>query len=83
MELSKKTTILFSPETNRSLTEIASRKGMSLGGLVREACTRAYGIVDSDARQSAVDALFALSLPVADVDQMKRESVPDAATLMP
>jgi len=82
MELSKKTTILFSPETHRRLSELASRRGMSLGGLVREACLQVYGIVDSEARVTAVDALFALELPIDSVEQMKRESVPDAASLM-
>lgn len=44
MELSKKTTILFSPETHERLTELAARRGVSLGELVRDACVAQYGI---------------------------------------
>jgi hypothetical protein len=43
MELSKKTTILFSPDTHARLTALAARRGTSLGDLVREACVAQYG----------------------------------------
>ena len=75
MELSKKTTIRFSPELHRRLSEHAARRGVGLGELVREACTRTYGIVDSVTRLDAVAALGALRLPVGDTASMKRESV--------
>lgn len=83
MELSKKTTILFSPESHRRLSELAERRGVSLGALVRDACASAYSIVDQEDRVSAVRALATLHLPVGSPMEMKRESVPDAATLMP
>lgn len=83
MELSKKTTILFSPELHRRLSEYAARRGVSLGELVREACTLTYGIVDSATRLNAVAALGALRLPVGDTASMKRESVADPADLLP
>ncbi len=83
MELSKKTTILFSPETHQRLTELAERRGKSLGELVREACVAQYGLVDTDARVAAAAALSALSLPVGTPHSMKAESVPDADALMP
>ena len=83
MELSKKTTILLSPELHERLTELAARKGKSLGELVREACVMQYGMVDIDTRVAAVAALSALSLPVASPRDMKQESVPSPQALMP
>lgn len=83
MELSKKTTILFSPEFHRRLTEYAARRGVSLGELVREACTLTYGLVDTATRVNAVAALGALRLPIGDPSTMKHESVPNPADLLP
>jgi predicted DNA-binding protein len=83
MELTKKTTILLSPESHRRLTDLASRRGVSLGVLVREACATVYGIGDDVARTTAATALASLHLPVGTVAAMKRESVPDADTLLP
>jgi predicted DNA-binding protein len=83
MELSKKTTILFSPELHRRLSRLAARRGSSLGELVREACEARYGVVGSDARLEAAEALAALHLPVGSPGKMKRESQPDADALPP
>ena len=83
MELSKKTTILFSPDTHERLTALAARRGTSLGELVREACMAQYGLVDTDTRVAAAQALAALSLPVGSPRDMKQESVPSARALMP
>ena len=83
MALSTKTTILFSPDSHRRLTDLAERRGMSLGELVREACAVAYGSVDAEARVGAVASLAALHLPVGTPRDMKRESVPDAGKLLP
>ena len=80
MELSKKTTILFSPESHLYLTRIAAQRGVSLGELVREACALAYGDVDQRASIGAVGALAAMALPVGTPDAMKRESVPSIGT---
>src|ERR1700674_5322955 len=41
--LTKKTTILLSPELHERLTRLAQQKGTSLGELVRSACKREYG----------------------------------------
>jgi predicted DNA-binding protein len=76
MELSKKTTILLSPAAHERLTDLAARRGVSLGQLVREACVQQYGLVDQDTQLAAVSALNALSLPVGSAREMKRESVP-------
>jgi len=83
MELSKKTTILCSPETRQRLTRLAERRGTSLGELVREACVAQYGLVDTDARLEAAAALAALSLPVGTPQAMRAESVPAPDAVMP
>ena len=76
MELSKKTTILLSPDLHEHLTRTARARRQSLGELVREACEAQYGRVSGEDRARAVDELRHLSLPVASPGKMKRESVP-------
>ena len=83
MELTKKTTVLFSPELHARLTEFAAKRGVSLGELVREACVHTYGLVDTDARANAVASLGALRLPVSDPVIMKKESMPHPDALLP
>ena len=83
MELSKKTTILFSPELHERLTRLAERRGTSLGNLVREACQAQYGLVSAEERIKAVQELGGLSLPVAEPSELKRQSVPDPDDLLP
>jgi predicted DNA-binding protein len=80
MELTKKTTILLSDTGHRRLSELAERRGVSMGALIREACAQVYGIVDDDERLSAAGALSALSLPVGTPEAMKWESVPSIGT---
>ena len=76
MELSKKTTILLSPDLHAHLTRTARARRRSLGQLVREACEVQYGRVSGEDRLRAVDELRRLSLPVGSPRQMKQESVP-------
>ena len=76
MELSKKTTILLSPDLYEHLTRTARARRKSLGQLVREACEAQYGSVTREDRRHAVDELRRLSLPVASPRTMKQESVP-------
>lgn len=83
MELTKKTTILFSPELHRRLADLAARRGRSMGDLVREACEIQYGIVGSSEQIAAVAALAQLGLPVDSPAAMKQESVPDPTALLP
>lgn len=78
MELSKKTTILFSPELHRRLSSLAAGRGVSLGELVREACEARYGVIGGPARGEAVRALASLGLPVASPSEMKHQSQPSA-----
>ena len=83
MELSKKTTILLTPDLHTRLTRLARQRGVSVGELIRTACERQYGLVSEELRSDAVRQLAALDLPVADPQAMKRESVPDAGDLLP
>jgi hypothetical protein len=76
MELSKKTTILFSPELHQRLSEVAARRGMSLGGLVRTACEKVYARPSREERLAAVRKLTAMRLPVAHPRRMKQQAVP-------
>jgi hypothetical protein len=74
MELSKKTTILFSPRLPHRLAQIAAQRRTSIGELVRSACERQYGLVAADEdRFAAARALARSRLPVADVRAMKEE----------
>ncbi len=83
MELSKKTTILFPPDLHDRLLKLAAERGVSLGSLVREACVSRYGHVSSEDRLAAAEELSGLSLPVGDVHEMKRESVPEPEDPLP
>jgi hypothetical protein len=78
MELSKKTTILFSPDLYDQLAALALKKKSSVGELVREACRRQYGRESRDERLAAVAALSALTLPVGSPEEMEQESIPSA-----
>ncbi len=83
MELTKKTTILFSPELHRRLADLAARRGRSMGDLVREACEIQYGVIGSREQLAAVGELSRLALPVSTPAEMKRQSVPDPDALLP
>ena len=83
MELVKKTTILFSAQQHALLTQLAQQRGVSLGYLVRKACEVHYSAVSPETRLQAGKALGELSLPVADVATMKRQSIPGPKGEMP
>ena len=83
MELSKKTTILFSPALHNRLSKLAAQRHISLGELVRSACETQYGRFSTESRLEAVRELAELSLPVADIRTMKEQSVPSAEALCP
>lgn len=74
---------MLPPELHDHLERVAEQRGISLGELVRHACETQYGVVSEETRLAAVRELAALSLPVGDPDQMKRESVPGAEDLLP
>lgn len=81
MELSKKTTILLSPDMHARLSELAATRKTSIGELVRRAVADQYGLVDREARIRAARRMGELSLPVGDVGQIKRESMPEPKEL--
>lgn len=76
MELTKKTTILFSPDLHQRLARLAEQRRTSIGDLVRTAVEQQYGLVSPEERLEAVSALGELALPVGSPEQMERESVP-------
>jgi hypothetical protein len=57
------------------LVEVARQRGVSLGELVRSACEAQYGVASKEERLRAVERLRRLSLPVASVKSMKRQSL--------
>lgn len=75
MELSKKTTILLSPDLHQRLMRLAAARQVSLGELVRQACEKQYALADVQQRQDAVRALQRMQLPVSDPREMKLQSV--------
>jgi len=83
MELSKKTTILFSPQLHNRLAQLASEKHVSLGELVRSACEKEYGLYSDETRLNAVRRLAKLDLPVDETCTMKEQSVPTPEDLSP
>ncbi len=83
MELTKKTTILFTPELHERLARLAVQRGVSLGELVRLACESQYGLATREERLAAVRDLAALDLPVGTPEEMARESVPTPEDLLP
>lgn len=82
MELTKKTTILFSPALFDYLTTLAKQRRVSVAELVRSACEAQYGFVDPIERLEAVEQLGALGLPVASPSKLKQQSVPTAEQLL-
>ena len=83
MELSKKTTILFPPDVHERLSQLAEKKGISLGELVRRACESQYRVTTLEGRLEAARAIAALSLPVGECREMKQQSVPSPEELLP
>ncbi|MCP3994338.1 MAG: hypothetical protein GY722_04620 [bacterium] len=81
--LTKKTTILFSPDLHDRLSRLARQRGTSLGVLVREACQQQYGLFPEEERLDALRDLAALELPVGPPDEMKREATPNPEDLLP
>lgn len=77
VEVSKNTTILFSPELHAHLARLAAQRATSLGELVRSACVRAYGASSPSDRLAAVTELVGLAMPIGSPQQMEAESVPE------
>ncbi len=76
MELSHKTTILFSEDQFSSLKHMAKAKRKSIGELIRSACEQVYASGNRLEAKNAVLDLEKLNLPVATtVQEMKIEQV--------
>ena len=75
MELTKKTTILFSPRLYGQLARLAEQRHSSVGKLVREACQTQYSLSTPGERLELVSELAGLCLPVGTPEEMERESV--------
>jgi predicted transcriptional regulator len=73
--LTKRVQILLSPEQFSRLQEIAKTEGESLGALIRKALEEVYLEREQQDRLAAVREMAALRLPVADWEQMERESI--------
>ena len=74
-KLTKRVQVLLDPFQYQRLEEIARQRDRSVGALIRDAIDQAYLQNAVDERLGAVQALAAMQLPVADWDQMERESV--------
>jgi predicted DNA-binding ribbon-helix-helix protein len=72
--LTKRVQVLLEPFQYQRLEEIARQRDRSVGALIREAIDQTYlqGAVKD--RLAAVRVLAAMQLPVADWEQMERES---------
>ena len=67
--------VLLSPEQLTRLRAIAQAQDESLGALIRKAVEEVYLRHEQEARLEAVQRMAALSLPVADWEEMERDSV--------
>ena len=74
MALTARVQVLFDPSQVARLQTIAESEGRSVGALIRDAVERTYLDGDRSDRLAAVERMAALSLPVADWEQMERES---------
>ena len=71
----KRVQVLLSPQQLQRLQDIADARGESVGALIRQAVDMVYLKGDHERRRDAVRRMAAMSLPVADWEQMERESI--------
>jgi predicted DNA-binding protein len=71
----KRIQVLVAPDQLERLRAVARRQGRSVGALVREAVETTYFGNDGEQRLAAVERLAEMTLPVADWEQMERESI--------
>ncbi|MBI4757549.1 MAG: ribbon-helix-helix protein, CopG family [Chloroflexi bacterium] len=77
--LTKRVQVLLEPPQFARLEEIAKVRKSSVGALIREAVGKEYFRTDRKERLAAVERMAAMTLPVADWEQMERESVGGSA----
>lgn len=78
--LTRRVQVLLSPEQYERLAALARARGTSVGALIREAVEQLYSQSGEEERLQAVRQMSALHLPVADWEQMERESMPPLFT---
>jgi len=77
-EFTERLQVLVAPAQLAELRRLARRERRSVGSLVREAVEATYFRADHgdvERRLAAVERLVAMSLPVADWEQMEHESI--------
>ena len=74
MALTARVQVLFEPSHLIRLQALAEAEGKSVGALIRAAVERTYLDSNQADRLAAVERMAAMSLPVADWEQMERES---------
>ena len=74
-QLTRRVQVLFSPQQYARLETIAKAQGTSVGALIRQAVEKLYLQSDKAERLQAVRRMAAMQLPVADWEQMERESM--------
>jgi len=72
--LTKRVQLLLSPRQHERLEALARVRGTSVSALIRDAVEALY-FSDEAERLQAVQEMAALKLPVADWEQMERESM--------
>lgn len=65
MAQTRRAQILMEPAEYERLEEIAARRGVSVGSLVREAVRERF-LIGEEERRQALERIFALDLPIAD-----------------
>jgi predicted transcriptional regulator len=78
--LTKRVQVLLDPFQYQRLDELARQRNRSMGALIREAIDHVYLQSAMEERLGAVRALAAMQLPVADWEQMERESVEETTS---
>ncbi len=74
MGLTERIQVLVSPEMRKQLEERAQAEGASVGALIRQFAEGGLGLPPSAERLRALKRLCAMELPVADWEQMERET---------
>ena len=69
---SERTQVLLSPQQVEKLKHIASRDGLSVGAVIRDAVD-SYVDPGLDSRRRAADRILSMNLPVDDWEVMKEQ----------
>ncbi len=82
MDLSKKTTVLFSQDLHKKLKNLAHARKRSMGDLIRTACEKQYHLSSVDESLQAVEELARLDLPVSSLSEIKKQLNPSPKDLL-